>query len=752
MSFTEDPAWPWSLSGIGLPALLIVAAALAGLTIWTYLGVRGATVRRVSLVLALRLLALVLAVLSVLRPSFALHDAQRTPSRLLVAVDGSESMTIQDEFGGQSRWTALLKTLKACEPQLHRLRDEHNVNVLFFRFAGDVREVDPKDPGQAEGKRSDYGEVLSWLYKKYSTERFLRGLIVLGDGAHNGLRDNPLTLAPRWRNLPCPIHTVGYGKTTTTEKQNDIAVTSITVEPATVRVKSEMTVRASVDAPGFENAKVKVSLLLDDEVKATGIETLRLTTGNSVQLKCNAPPKPCEVKVTLKVEPQPNETITSNNEMTTFVNVSQEGLSVLLVDRDRWEPRFIADALRNEPRIRLYDVTFRGAAAANPAQVDLFQFEKQQYDVIILGDVSAERMKSGNPKALETIKKLVDKGTGFLMMGGVNSFGGSDWQGTEIADILPVELVATPRVNADVKLVPLNPGLKYLLRLGDNDEKSREVWKRMRALNGMDALGPPKKAADVDVYAAANDPRGAPLLVGRTFGKGRVLAFASDDTYHWITREVGRQPHDTFWKRMVLWLAHQEEMEGTVWVKLDVRRLAAGGKLPFTVGLRGKGGEDRPDGRFTVKVIDPNKNETVVPTTRDKTDEKGVFWKTDTAGEYHLEVTGTGKDADGKDITGTATARFLVYEDDAEMRQRAANHDFLKALAAVGGGEFHQPDDLPAFLTQLQSQALPHSRPKAELWPDWRRNQTSGFLVGFFLLFVAVLALEWFLRRRWGLV
>src|SRR5262249_40223537 len=260
MSLTNDPAWPWSLSGIGLPALLLVAAVLTGLTIWTYLGVRGATVRRVSLVLALRLVALILALLAALRPSFAFRDAQRAPSFLLVGLDGWERMTIQDEFGGQSRWNAMLKSLQACEPQLQRLRDEHNVGILFFRFAGDVREFDPQVPGQADGRRSDYGELLRWLHERYRSERFLRGLIVLGDGAPNGLRENPLTWAPQWRNLPCPIHTVGFGKTTTSEKQNDIAVTSIVVEPSQVRIKSEMTVRASVDAPGFENAQVKVNL------------------------------------------------------------------------------------------------------------------------------------------------------------------------------------------------------------------------------------------------------------------------------------------------------------------------------------------------------------------------------------------------------------------------------------------------------------------------------------------------------------
>jgi uncharacterized membrane protein len=754
MNFTNDPAWPWSSPAVGLPALAVVAALLIGLTIWTYIGVRGATVRRVSIVLVLRLLALLLVLLAVLRPSFAFRDAKHTPSLLLIAVDGTESMTIQDMFGGQSRWNALLNTLGSCEKQLQPLRDEQNVNVLFFRFGGDVREFDPQSPGEADAKRSDYGELLHWLHDRYRTERFLRGLVILGDGAHNGLREDPLKWAPQWRNLPCPIHTVGYGKPTTSEKQNDIAVTSIVVEPSVVRVKSEMTVRASVDAPGFVNAKVQVELWIDNEKKAAKEESLRLTTGNSVQLKCPTPLDPSEVKVTLKVLPLPNETITSNNEMSTFVNVSKEGLSVLVVDKELERTPFITRALANEPRIFVRSVMLRGDIPANPEQVDLFQFEKQHYDVIILGDVSAKRLRTGNPKAIENISDQVrEKRTGLMMIGGVNSFGGSDWQGTELAKLLPVDLSESRLIDANTKLVPLDEGLRYLLRLGDTVENSKKLWQKMAPLRSMSTLGKPVQGRST-VFAAANDPTGLPLLVGHDVGRGRILAFAGEETKYWIKPDVTRGPHDTFWKRCVLWLAHQEEMEGTVWVKLDARRLAAGDKLPFQVGLRGKGGEDRPDGKYEVKVFDPAGVETIVPTTRDKSEDRGMFWKTDTAGEYRIEVNGVGKDADGKDITGKATARFLVYEDDAEMRQRAANHDFLKALATAGGGEFHLPDDLAGFLAQLQSQPLPHSAAKADLWPEWRRNQPrpSGFLVAFFLLFVTVLSLEWLLRRRWGLV
>jgi hypothetical protein len=123
-------------------------------------------------------------------------------------------------------------------------------------------------------------------------------------------------------------------------------------------------------------------------------------------------------------------------------------------------------------------------------------------------------------------------------------------------------------------------------------------------------------------------------------------------------------------------------------------------------------------------------------------------------GEYHVTVRAFVKE-DGKErkLDDEGKVRFLVYQDTAELAQQAANHKFLADLAAAGGGKAHRLDELPGFLRELQSQPLPQSRrPKTELWPDWRRSQTSAFLPGFMLAFVALLCLEWFLRRYWGLV
>src|SRR5579885_3333179 len=446
MSLTNDPAWP-------IPVLALVAVAVVALTVWTYHGVPGARFGRVATVLGLRLLALVLAFLALLRPSVAFPEGYRNPSLLVIALDDSESMTIQDEPSGQARWNVLLAALRDAEPELQRLRDRHNVQVVFHRFAADVRDFDPESPGKAEGKRSDYGELLNRLFERYRAERRLRALIVLGDGADNGTRHDAQALAVQWRHLPCPLHAFAFGKPTTTDRQHDLAVTALVVEPSPIPARGEMTVRATIDAHGFETAAVRVKVLLDGKEAARQDVKLALTAGNEVKLKCAAPEKPGEVKVTVKVtspddqDALPGETTAANNEMSTFATVTVEGVNVLIVDRARLgEPQAIYDALKQDGRFRPAMVQFRQVALPPAGAADLFHFDRQRWDVIILGDVSAARVaRSGGPDALGTIKRLVgEKGAGLMMIGGRQSFAGSDWKDTPVAEVLPVKLAAAP--------------------------------------------------------------------------------------------------------------------------------------------------------------------------------------------------------------------------------------------------------------------------------------------------------------------
>jgi uncharacterized membrane protein len=750
------------LHGLVMAVLVVLPAALVGLTISTYLASPAAVRRRTFIVLALRLVAFLLAGLAIVRPSLATPEHNPLRSLLLIVCDHSGSMTIQDESGHQSRWELLLRTLRESGPELDRLSEEQQVDARFYKFAGEVVEFQPDDPGAADGKRTDTGTALRTLYEQRDDQQTLRYLLLLSDGADNGNARTPaLSEAARWRTLPCPLHAFACGNPTTADRQNDVAITSIATEPALVPSKGKLTVKLGIDAPGFENSTVRVRLFLDNEEVLARDEVLTLTNANMVNLVCDAPAKPGEVKLRVQVDdpkhkdeaPQ-GDLFPLNNKIETYITVTKEGVSVLLVDKQRaMEPQFICDALTRDPRIRVTPVWLRGGQTIDANSGDLFHFDRQPYDVIILGDVTAGQVKAVSPQALESIERLVSRGAGFLMLGGYSSFGNSDWQGTPVEKILPIDFAnSRGQIEENRKMVPTRTGLDsfgYILRLGD-DPKPEKVWETLPELEGISRLAKSNKGIET---VLAESSQGEPILIAQNYGSGRVLAFAGDTTYRWVVNPQKQQMHGRFWRQVVLWLAKQENAESSVWIKPDTRRLPLRGDLGFSVGIRSRGGVDLKDGAYTVEVAGPDGDKTPVPTARTASDDRGTFVKTDAPGEYLITVRGKAQDpSSGEAIDGESSAHFIVYDEDIEMTRRAADHDFLKKLASAGGGDFHRVEELPAFLRRMQSEGLARNKPRMLLRPDWRTTGRSSFLMIFFALFVTSLSLEWLLRRRWGMV
>ena len=263
----------------------------------------------------------------------------------------------------------------------------------------------------------------------------------------------------------------------------------------------------------------------------------------------------------------PGEATTSNNEISTYLTVTKEGLSVLVIDRLRPELTDMRRALAGDPRIRLFEAVRQTNSAPPPGEADLFQFDKQAYDVIIIGDVSAERLRSASPTALEKIEEMVrEKGVGLLMTGGADSLG-RDWQGTKVADALPVVLDGTQ----SEELIPFVPAgdwpSEYMLRLAPNAKDSEMLWSRLNdplnrcLLLGFTRLGRPKDGATI--LARANNAKdGAPDLraanvrqrPNRCLGRGFDLSMADAGaaeidrrrrTAREILEAIGRLPGST---------------------------------------------------------------------------------------------------------------------------------------------------------------------------------------------------------------
>ena len=100
---------------------------------------------------------------------------------------------------------------------------------------------------------------------------------------------------------------------------------------------------------------------------------------------------------------------------------------------------------------------------------------------------------------------------------------------------------------------------------------------------------------------------------------------------------------------------------------------------------------------------------------------------------------------------GSARAEFLVFDRDIEFCNPAADPDLMASLAAWTkdeGGRAVAPEELPKLLEEL-----------ADRPPEYEERETRWKLAGtaadawvFFTALVALLSVEWWLRKKWGLV
>ena len=246
-------------------------------------------------------------------------------------------------------------------------------------------------------------------------------------------------------DLGTPLFTFCYGQERSLSQNRDVAVVEL-LSPPTVYVKNILTVTGNVRATGLVNQPVDVKLLYET---SPGVEEIVASTtvmasedGQLLPVEMSfVPDQPGEHKLTLRAEVPKglSETVTTNNQLTSYVTVLAGGIAVLYLEGEpRVESRFLRRALNASPDMQVdFELIDARRIVQDRRTVNLAdKFKPGKYNCYILGDLDSAVFR---PEDLTQLAANVEAGAGLILLGGYHTYWPGGFQNTALARVMPLQ-------------------------------------------------------------------------------------------------------------------------------------------------------------------------------------------------------------------------------------------------------------------------------------------------------------------------
>lgn len=754
-----DPVWPW-------PVTIAASIGLIALVLLTYpQRVRHFAPFWRRLLLGLRLAAALVIIWMLLRPAIRFVTIDSQAAQLVLMGDVSRSMTTPDGPGGIPRRAALVKTLADIQATLEKFKEQ--LEIRYMDFDSMLRPADQPGP-DATGEATSIGKVLDDLRREDSGRRIV-GAILMSDGAQRATGEDDVDPRAAARRIAeqrgIHIHTVVYGTAELATAGVDLAIEDVLVAPDTFERKGTP-VQAQLIVRGAPGRRVRVRLLLEDRTgKQAGesgplvelpitaeakpiieVETTSTSTTIPVNLSFVAE-RAGEYKLAIEAVPLDGELKVNNNRVETLITVRKGGLRVAYFDIVRPEANFIAK-LNKTSQVQLDLITVLSSNKRTATHFDPDVFAPGKYDAYIIGDVPVSIFVQNGVDLLPKLADRVREGAGLAMIGGLSNFESGGYGSTRLRELLPVLIEPRPElppgeVNPELhfdrplSMIPAPDGLRhYLMQIDPRDNE--RAWGALPQLGGATKLQEKNKT----ILILAQTPDDIPLLFATDNGRSRVIAFAADDTYRWYLRGHA-DVHQRFWQQLILWLTRKEfDADAPVWLRIDPRNFAPGTTAPLVFGARDAQKQPLADAEYKVEVLRPDSQRKSVTVLRGGAEGLAEYTDTQAPGDYWVTVSATHQ---GANVGLPAMGRFIVDQRDLELDSPAADPDLMAEIADITGASVIPPEQLGTFLEDLLREGIAMEitrQSQVNLWDNWPP----------LILFVALMATEWVLRKRRGLV
>ena len=709
------------------------------------------------------------------------HQHRTELPELIVAIDTSESMAMIDVYR-DSRVDQAVRKYFADDPSrlgqakslldgerggwLAALKQRYRVKLVSIGESIQPLSVEASDEGldvselEATGTTSRLGEALRQLIDQ-QRGRSTAAIILLTDGiTTEGTKLSNVAIRARSKSIP--LHIVGLGSE---QPPRDIRLSDLLVDDIAF-VGDILNFDMQLHSLGLAGRQATVRLRRDGETTPLAEVTVELTNDDT-PLAIRLPHRPQEegeFNYLVQVDSFDDEPNPDNNQLTRRISVRNSTIRVLLVQSSpSYEYRYLKNLLArttkrgasSEKAIELTTVlqeadldyiTNEGTAvSAFPVQRD----ELFKYDVIIFGDANPAFFSHS---VLENVREFVEqRGGGILFTAGPNYFP-KQFAATPLAGLIPfdVDTASLPTANEitsdSFRLRPTSLGLSSpTLQIGDSERESQALWSQLPELRWLLQISDVSTTAMIlaehpDRASLSGQP--LPLVLMQFVGAGKVIFHAIDETYLWARHRGSDELYGRYWHQTIRYLSRSKLLADRqpIEITTDSQQYVSGDEVRLRVLFRDERLAPVGDHGVTVTLDDAEGQQETIELSRTATD-RGLFEATvnDLAvGTYQTQLVAPLVSQPPSPL------QFSVESLLNEHSRLEMNADELRAAAETSRGRYYTIRNTSRLLRSLPAgdQVRIESSPPRPIW-------NSAWLAA---LFVALLAAEWILRKRAGLL
>jgi hypothetical protein len=640
-----------------------------------------------------------------------------------VLVDNSQSMTIRDKAGPRD------KTLKSVLASSVWQQIGKEAEVDYALFDGKVRKLRAIsiDSLPLNGEVTDIGEAFK-LIKRTAVSSNIQAVVIITDG-NSTVGMNPLYDA---EELDLPIFTIGVGDTS---EQKDILIRKV-LSNEIAYVGTNVPVHVMVHSAGFGRERVQVSLqqgatILDEK-------SLVLEPGTQEYLVPLSfiPEKEGMQKYEADVSQLPGELTVQNNRMSFFTKVLKNKLHVLLIaGSPSQDVACIRRTLTDDKNIELKTFIEKDEGRFYEGELTAQGFAET--DCVILVGFPTVRSSSQN------CRLVMDSGKPLLTLFSRTM----DFKKLHLFDpILPFSMRDVDGSELQVFVtIPESQRINPILKI-DGANNSFEMWSQLPPVFQPKGIFRAKIESEILATVrfqsvSLNDP----FLVARNVNKRKSVSVLGYGLWRWkmLSRsESGTEKvFESFLSNTIRWLTTQEDARRIV-VQPSKHIFTTQDAVEFTAQIYDDSFQPLDHAQIEVDVLHGNNVSPLVLNELGSGQYQGVYDRL-SEGEYTFTATVKVQNT----IIGEDRGTFSVGGFHAEYLETRMNKPLLEQIAAQTGGQYYESNKVNSLLSGVVSLYNFKSKDvrtsvEIEIW-------NSRWML---VLALGIFALEWFLRKRNGML